>query len=520
MLWIALHLPCLSLEAFQATVAPAEAGAPPRPVALIDGARLTAVDAVAAARGLRPGQQRATALALAPDTLLGQADGLRDATLLQAVAHAALAFTPSVAWGAEPGVSHTVLLEVSSTLRVFGGLERLLARLHEATAPLVAQRRVATAPTAAAAALFARWGNSHLPEIGPHTKRLALARQHLDAAPLDLLAAGWQHRDTLQGMGLDTLAQLRALPRDGLARRFGPALLAEIDAARGEAPEAHRWLQLPDAYEARLELFARADSTEQVLHAASVMLARLVAWAGARRARVARFTLDMQHEPRHRHDDNTPASTPLEVALAEPSGDAVHLGVLLRERLARLPLPAPTLELRLRCHDLAFQEAPNGELFATPASRQEGLLRLLERLQARLGRDQVCAVQRRGDHRPERATALPALDPAAAGQRPAGAQLTVGPGPARVPRLQTRPVWLLPQPRPLDDHRGAPWLDGHPLQILAGPQRIETGWWDADLVVRDYFVARAQDDSLVWVFRSRLPGSDAQSPWYLHGRFA
>jgi hypothetical protein len=67
-----------------------------RPLALIDAHRITQVDARAAAAGVQSGAKRATALALAPDLVLGQADAARDALALQAVGHAALAFTPMV----------------------------------------------------------------------------------------------------------------------------------------------------------------------------------------------------------------------------------------------------------------------------------------------------------------------------------------------------------------------------------------------------------------------------------------
>jgi protein ImuB len=250
-----------------------------------------------------------------------------------------------------------------------------------------------------------------------------------------------------------------------------------------------------------------------VLHGAQMLLARLVAWARARQARVASFTLTMQHEPRHRGGDDTPASTALEIALAEASNDITHLQVLLRERLGRLPLPAPTLELRLDCHDVVQRGAPNSELFPSRASEQEGLTRLLERLQARLGSEQVQAIRRVADHRPECATVM----------QPLGAAVAAEPelltAPHLLPHL-TRPVWLLQAPQGLQTQRLLPLLEGRPLQLLAGPERIEAGWWDGAAAARDYFVAQAHDGALVWVFRSRLPEETAGEGWFLHGRFA
>ena len=85
-----------------------------------------------------------------------------------------------------------------------------------------------------------------------------------------------------------------------------------------------------------------------------------------------------------------------------------------------------------------------------------------------------------------------------------------------------RPLWLLPEPLPLPEQGSRPSLDGTPLQLLAGPERIESGWWDGDLAARDYFIARAHDGALVWVFRTRLPPLAAPdvTGWFLQGRFA
>jgi protein ImuB len=582
MLWIALHLPSLSLESFAATQPKGGAAA----LALLAQHRIAQADAAAQALGVRAGLSRATALALAPDLVLGQADARRDAQALHAVANVAQAFTPSVCIDGGEGhdavsgdPAHTVLLEVEPSLRYFGGLARLLAALHAALALLGHVVRSATAPTAQGAALLARWRDDLC--TGPHSQDLAALRELLDGAPVHLLGPGREHWDALQGMGLRTLSDLRQLPRSGLTRRFGAALLADLDRARGDAPDPRRWLGVAPTFDQRIELFARADHSEQLCHGANVLLARLVAWAQARKSRVARFTLVMHHEVRHRVDDQTPASSSLEIALARPSADLAHLQMLLVERLGRLELPAPTLELSLRCDALAASAAPNSELFPTRAAEREGLGRLIERLQARLGRDGVQRIELVDDHRPEFAVRMKPADaamgslasgaavasetvvPVAAqsllaptgqdlaavkrrsarrsrGGNEASATTAVGAAggkestsPTAAARRRaapvvvmaqttlplTRPIWLLAQPLPLPERDSRPLLAGRPLQLLAGPERIESGWWDGALAARDYFIASDEDGALVWIWRERLPLTDAGEGWFLQGRF-
>lgn len=507
MLWIGLHLPLLSLESFLATLPAQHAG---QPVALVEAHQVVHACARAQALGVKPGLKRATALALAPQLLLGQADALRDAQALTGIAHAALAFSPAVCLSAPQGV----LVEVEASLRYFGGREALLQRLRDALQPLGHQVHCVSTPTAQGSALLARVHD------GLHCADAAALQRALDAAPVWLLGPGHEHWDALQGMGLNTLGDLRSLPRAGLARRFGESLLHEFDAALGHRPDPRVAVELPARFHSELELFARADTTEQVMHGSQVLLSRLVAWLSAQHAFVRRFSLQMKHEPRWRRDAQTPQHTTLELALAEPSRDAKHLAALLRERLSQLQLAAPTLELALRASDIARKPPPNAELFPTPRSEQEGLTRLLERLQARLGRERVQRVLPVQDHRPERGSLVCAARSEGAAQS----------GPA-VPRLRStelplqagasRPVWLLPQALPLGERQSQPLLDGQPLQLLAGPERIEAGWWDGDGIERDYFIAQTAEGALVWLYRARLPFSDQSEGegWFLQGRY-
>jgi protein ImuB len=67
-----------------------------------------------------------------------------------------------------------------------------------------------------------------------------------------------------------------------------------------------------------------------------------------------------------------------------------------------------------------------------------------------------------------------------------------------------RPVWLLNEPLPLTKP-----------EILQGPERIESGWWDGKGVARDYYVARPSHGIRLWVFQERH-----SKRWFVHGVFA
>ncbi|MEK8031442.1 DNA polymerase Y family protein [Ideonella sp. DXS29W] len=524
MLWVGFHFPSLSLEAFSALLGHERAG---EPIALQAQHRIAAVNAAAAEGGVKAGMKRATALALVPELILGTADPLRDAEALQAAAHALLAFSPTVV----PAPPHGLLIEVQASLRCFGGLARLWQRLAEALAPLGHRWQRASAPTALGALLLAREAHQADPPAALTRSPLCLAEpawddlhQRLWRLPAAALATDASALAQFEAMGLRTLGDLRRQPRAGLARRFGPELLTMLDRAWGLVPDPLEPIAPPLRFLSHADLWARADHTEALLAGAQVLLARLLAWAQARHARVQSFVLLLHHESRLRANSQGEAGahvSRLEIMLAEPTGDAQHLHAVLRERLAREPLAAPVLSLSLACDAPVLGPPPNGELFPSQAGQREGLLRLVERLQARLGPEAVQRLAVQADHRPERANARQSFT--APDKTASFTFATPGATPnatlSALPARLTRPAWLLAQPQPLMERQARPCLAGQPLHLLAGPERIETGWWDGDLVCRDYFIAQPADGPLLWIYRVRPAPPQGEPGWFLHGRF-
>jgi protein ImuB len=204
---------------------------------------------------------------------------------------------------------------------------------------------------------------------------------------------------------------------------------------------------------------------------------------------VQRFVLKLAHRDR--------GATEIAIGLVAPSRDAEHFTLLVRERLASLALREPVRSIAVEATDVLPLAGDNLGLFADDAGAPGNWERLIERLRARLGAEAVHALAMRPEHRPERASAE---------AEPDERQLKF--------EFGERPFWLLDAPRPIAEIGAVPDYEG-PLTLLAGPERIESGWWDDDDIARDYFVARTQTESLVWVYRERRGGG-----WYLHGLFA
>jgi protein ImuB len=497
MLWFALYLPALPLEAWLAAAAD---GSDPRPCCVVEARRVVRADAAAVALGVEMGMSAASAA-----SLVSGEGGLqvftrsvtREAAQVQRLALALARFTPSVV--VQPD---GVLLEVSSSLRLFGGARALWRAVREtARQSGVRSLRLAAAPTATAAAVLAR------AEPASAALRRLEAHQRLDALPLSAAAQAWQIEprlaELLHGIGCRTLGDVRRLPRSGAQRRGAAALLAAIARAHGHAPDPQSWFEPPRRFEMGLELLHRADDAAMLVFATQRLVQPLAGWLAQQWLAAARLTLVLRHETSVRH---ALPDTCIVLAFGDPTRDAAQIQLLLRERLQRTELPAPVYALVLRLDEAVTHAGREAALWRDAGTGSgEAARALFDRLAARLGPERVMRPLLVADHRPERAMKfVPVQDKA----------------PSHEGRLPTtaRPTWLLPEPQRLQEDRdfGRPLHQGAPLALAGRAERIEAGWFDGALISRDYHLAQAQDLRWLWVFRERR-GDTAH--WYLHGVF-
>jgi protein ImuB len=518
MLWLALHLNALPLEALLAALpAGLKDGEPARCV--VEQRRVLLACPKANAAGLRPGMSAASAAALLPGLQQLPRDRARESAFVERLALALAGYTPAIV--VEPD---GVLLEVAASLRLFGGA-RALARAVRVTvrATGVSAAQMAAAPTAGAASLLARVAPGAALRRGRATQGAAAVAkdsivdpvlawhqhtcQRLDALPLTAALAAWllpeRTAELLHGIGCRTLADVRALPRAGLQRRGGGALLERLAQAYGEAPDPRPWYTSPAGFELGLELLHRADDAAMLVFAAERLVQPLAGWLAQQWLAASRIALHLRHET-SRHQ--ALPDTVIRIGLGDASRDARQISLLLRERLQRTALPAPVYALTLRLEEAVSHSGREAALWNDPQRHGNDNSRgLIDRLSARLGPERVQSLQLQADHRPERAMFAVSASAVAP-----GARLSQLPLPT-----QPRPAWLLPEPLRLQEQAGRP-LHGGPLTLRSRAERIEAGWFDGELVSRDYHVAEGRDHRLRWVFRERR-GDLAQ--WYLHGLF-
>ena len=477
MLWACLHFPDFSLQlALRASPA---AG----PTIITTGGNQPEVlscSAPARRHGIAPGMTVSAAIALAPDLIEHTRDSVAEMKALEGTAVWAGQFTSMMSL-APPDA---LLLEIEGSLRLFGGLRPLLLHLGQDLANLGYTAAIATAPTPTAAGLLARAA------IGSTIITIADLEAALVGLPLCLLDQPEDVIRMLALMGVHTIGECLALPRDGLARRFGQALLDELDRALGRLPDPRVPWIAPSRYRARLALPAPVHETEPLLFAANRLIQELAGYLCMKRAGITRLKLVLRHE------DHRP--TIVTLGFSVPSRDPRRILTLLRERLSTVTLPDRVEAIALESVETRPLGSRNLSLFPEDRLPEEERWLIIEHLRARLGSESVYSITSYPDHRPE--LAWRCCEP--------------GTGTASDERTK-RPLWLMEPPQRLRSEGELPVL-GTTLTLLTAPERIESGWWDGKDVLRDYFVACDAAGGAFWVFRER----NADKAWFLQGMFA
>ena len=483
MLWACLRFPRLALDAIRI----GEPADGEKPFAVIDGPtqrrHIVLANAEAKRAGVRAGLVLTAAHALCPGLSIASRDPAAERQSLASLAAWAYRFSADVSIA---GID-AILLEVGASLSLFGGLPSLLRRLRYEVAAFGFDYSLAAAATATAAhVLSAQADGIAIPHAGPLASALGavpLATSGLDA---DAIAA-------LRGMGFRNLRDLFRLPRAELARRVGPDALDHLDRMRGLVAETLQRYRPADRFERKLEFSFGIESQGALGFALQRLVRELATFLVARDGGVQRFTLVLGHE--------RGASTRIDVGLVAPQRDAVSLFDLARTRLERIELVAPVHALTLVADDLPPLCPLHVDLFDT--SRREALdwPALIERLRARLGDEALHELRCVADHRPSRAWRFAEVDVDSNRTKPE----------ASAPRVDAafrkRPFWLLHKPCV---------LRGELARILAGPERIESGWWDEHDKRRDYYIVETQLGQRAWAF---VP-AESDTGWTLHGWFA
>jgi protein ImuB len=484
--------------------------APASPFALLETVRavrrLAAVDAGAAALGLRPGQKATDAMALVPNLITEEAEPEVDATALTALADWCVRFSPAVAEDAPDGL----FLDIAGVSHLWGGEAAMLGDLQARLAANGLPFRCAIADTPGAAWALTRFGQDRT--IAPSGGQGEL----IAPLPPQALRLDEQTAAQIERLGLRRVSQLMSIARGPFARRFGRAALTRLDQALGRETEALSFRRPPNPWFARLAFAEPISAPEDMARVSADIAAKLCArleleGRGARRFEVCFHRLDGK-------------AMPLSIGLALPGHDARRIAKLFAPRLETIDPGFGIEVVTLTAEDVEPISARQARLDTTrEATVEEGLAPLVDRLTNRLGEDRVWRARPMESHVPELAVgrARPLAKPGDV--RPWDRS---APRPARLFR-RPEPVEAVMALTPDDPPTQFRWRGQvHRVRRAEGPERIGEEWWRGVIEdvrvdhVRDYYRVEDADGGRFWLFRAGLYGDpDCPPKWWMHGVF-
>ncbi len=364
-------------------------------------------------------------------------------------------------------------------------------------------------------------------------------------SPLDSLPPAALRLDplvclTLRQLGIHRIGQLRQLPRPSLQARFGSQLVRRLDETSGQATEIWPPLEelLDDAIDQTFDFPLRDLPTIQVV--IERQLEQLCTRLRPLQRGALQWLISLRGEaspaPPSRCPEtpapDEPAPVPgsarqsrylarLVINHFQPTATVAHVMQLVAMQLEQqrdLDLESqPVWEVSVRAARCVLLAEKQRLLFDDdPRLDRQALSQLLDRLAVRLGPERIVRPVPVSGAQPEFASRNHML----VGNDQAPPRVV---SPRREHSAISRPVRLLQPPRPLavvtNATSGAPeqlhYSRGNP-QVLAawGPERIETGWWRARLVSRDYWRVQTSHGQLLWLYQDL-----ATQQWFLHGTF-
>jgi protein ImuB len=475
-----------------------------------------------AAAGVAPGQSLAHARALLadPNLLVLDHDPAVDRQTLHALARWGTRFLPVVqadppepddAPFIQPLHAPGLLAEITGCQRLYHGEINLLRTLRDRLTRRRIHCTVAAAPTFGAAWALARFQGE--PLVIADAEDLP---ERLDPLPVAALRVEPDVVAELALLGIESIGQLRRLPRRDLPARYGEDLVLRLDQALGYALETIQPVRPRPPVRVQRLFNGPVKQLEAIQQAARLLLADLAAALlqherGARRIDVV---VDRSDLPEERFS----------LTVSHPTHDARHLAALLAPRLERLQMGFGVEAITLLARDtaaLAHEQAGDARLGADLAWRrhEQAAAQLVDTLGNRLGRSAVQRIVAGESHVPEQVFRhQPAADPA-----PPPREVCLVPA-ARPSRLFDPPVPIHATAMTPDGPLLQITLHGQtiPLDYSVGPERITEPWWqhapdtlqDLSPQARDYFRARDPTGQWYWLFRN--PRTRA---WFLHGRW-
>ncbi|MEF1310060.1 DNA polymerase Y family protein [Vibrio mytili] len=464
-LWIYLHFPRLQLDALFAENQT-------QPVVIVESQRCRIIqyNDEAKRQGIKLGMGLGSAASLCRDLQVHPYHPQAEQNKLYEVAHWLYLITSDVVLMPNQGI----LLRATPMLSLYEGLENYWCKVYSHLATLTLSFQFGCGFSPLSAKLMALSGSNQLSE-----DKDAL-QASLNTLPLTLTDLSPSIITKLQRVGVNTLQGLLELPLQDIARRFDIDLVNYVGRLTGQFKHPVDFYHPTESFQVYLELLFELENVQWIEKPLAKLLLQLETFLKLRDKVAFELCLTL-----HQRDNYVQ-----HLSLTSAQGDYLcqRWQTLASLSLESLTLNGPVVGLSLQV--VRYGEPLNTalDLFAGQKG-QVSDLELLSLLQAKLGKGSILKPQIACDPRPEKACQYRAADEP-------NVHLS------SIPQL-LRPAMQLSTPMPLQEQ----------VSLVRGPERIVSGWWDGDEIMRDYYIAHTQQGRWLWVFR------DQHKRWFLHGYF-
>ncbi|CDT84575.1 putative Nucleotidyltransferase/DNA polymerase involved in DNA repair [Vibrio coralliirubri] len=489
MLWLYLHFPSLQLDTlFNSNELGSSENSLEQPIIIVDEKdhRVLQANPTALQSGISLGMGLGSAAALSHNLHVHPYSIELEKSKLKEIAQWAYLVTSDMALLPPNGL----LIKASNMLSLYDGLDNYWHELKSHLETLNIQFSFATGYSPLAAILLGKQAINQVTNNVEQMKAL-VNQQALNSSELPT-----KQVERLNRVGINTVEDLLKLPLQEVARRFDIDLVNYVGRLNGQFKHPIDFYHPPENFQQYLELLFDIENILFIEKPLLILLNQLECFLKLR-DRVA-FELTLTLHLRDKDDHPVSFYSAQGDYLAEKWANLTHLTL---ESL-KLTAPVQGLTLSLVRHgepQMAYHDLFDGNTGTLAA------LDLLSLLQAKLGQACIQTPKIQHDPRPEKANqySLPTLSKSLAKrQAPSGSeQQTTA---LSVVQQRLRPSILLPEPEALTES----------VTLSQGPERIVSGWWDGEKIIRDYFIAHSENGRWLWIFRT----PDKQ--WFLHGLFS
>ncbi len=470
-LWLYLHFPHLHLDTlFKNAGSKTEAE---QPLVILHGKQnqIVQFNQAAANLGINSNMGLGTAAALSQELQVIPYQYELEEKKLQEIAEHLYLVTSDISFFSPNGL----LLRIHNMLSLYGGLQAYWILLKKQLHYFNISYHYATGQSPFAARMFARTARDMITEDSQQLQKALLQCQLTDSELPEKTIL------TLRRVGIHQLSDLLALSLKDIAKRFDIDLVTYLGRLTGEFHHPMTYFHPKSTFHQYIELLYEISHTDTLIRPIHQLLNALEHFLKVRDLLTQKIVFKFIQR------DTDPLE--LEVGSAQGEYQAKKWSALTQLRLENLSLEAPVYGINLTTGETSIRAPEKADLFSNSQGALS-YLQLISLLQAKLGQSAVKQPMLIDDFRPEIANIF----------HTANQQSTFS-----ASYLQAlRPAFLLPSPQPLREKAA----------IVNGPERISTGWWDNQLITRDYFIAHTYQGQWLWLFKT------TEGKWFVHGVFS